>query len=935
MKLSLSFLYFTKLFLIFSFSFSTFLIDSKDVYATTISVNLLKNPSFEFDLENWETDYAEVRSDDPLPYSGVKYLIGAKNNIDNSYTYQTIDLISKGFSAYSLDSAYYKVHFGGWQAGWENQKDSGKIEIIFSDESSTISSHDLDWFYSNLTWTLNKSEIDIPAKTRFITYGFYAKKYSGSNCDAYLDDTFLFIINKTNLKIYTRGELETAVLNERQKWDINKDGNYGLDEAIYALKVSTGIANDLSSTYMITWKDLWSIDTVYSKYDAVNYNSTNYICLQAHTANTSNKPPNQIYWEVLTVKGINDSQCEQGPKGEKGDTGLQGPQGEKGEKGDTGLQGPQGLKGEKGDTGLQGPQGLKGEKGDIGLQGPQGEKGEKGDTGLQGPQGLKGEKGDIGLQGEKGEKGEKGDTGLQGPQGLKGEKGDIGLQGEKGDTGLQGPQGLKGEKGDTGLQGPQGLKGEKGDIGLQGPQGEKGDIGLQGPQGEKGDKGLQGPQGLKGEKGDIGLQGPQGEKGGTGLQGPQGVKGDTGLKGDQGGTPEHEWVNNSLRFKNPDNSWGELVNLKPDILLYSKVAIVAKSAGNYTNPVDAMDNLSEWCGQPSQENPCMVKIMPGIYDIGSKTLTMQSYVDIEGSGENITTIQAKPENIINYRYPVIKAANNADLRYIKIKNTDISDYSRTGILIVDSSPKIYMITVNAACGIHIQGSSSPTIEFVNLLVLKSNSSFNTSGTDSKGIDLYDVDGHIVLKNISVKSQYLDGKFVGICYGYDCNTATTELFNIHINGGGKYGTKGLWLSQVATAKIKNLYINMTGKYPKGIVSNQVNKLQLDDADIDINITEYEESFSYGICIETTTKSNQLILKNLSTTISGHKEHHETKSISGAEGTSIEVINSDIEGDLSFDVMYIIHSKINGSISSNAKCIGVYDSLYNVLNENCQN
>ena len=836
MKLSLSFLYFTKLFLIFSFSFSTFLIDSKDVYATTISVNLLKNPSFEFDLENWETDYAEVRSDDPLPYSGVKYLIGAKNNIDNSYTYQTIDLISKGFSAYSLDSAYYKVHFGGWQAGWENQKDSGKIEIIFSDESSTISSHDLDWFYSNLTWTLNKSEIDIPAKTRFITYGFYAKKYSGSNCDAYLDDTFLFIINKTNLKIYTRGELETAVLNERQKWDINKDGNYGLDEAIYALKVSTGIANDLSSTYMITWKDLWSIDTVYSKYDAVNYNSTNYICLQAHTANTSNKPPNQIYWEVLTVKGINDSQCEQGPKGEKGDTGLQGPPGEKG---------------------------------------------------------------------------------------------------EKGDTGLQGPQGLKGEKGDTGLQGPQGLKGEKGDIGLQGPQGEKGDIGLQGPQGEKGDKGLQGPQGLKGEKGDIGLQGPQGEKGGTGLQGPQGVKGDTGLKGDQGGTPEHEWVNNSLRFKNPDNSWGELVNLKPDILLYSKVAIVAKSAGNYTNPVDAMDNLSEWCGQPSQENPCMVKIMPGIYDIGSKTLTMQSYVDIEGSGENITTIQAKPENIINYRYPVIKAANNADLRYIKIKNTDISDYSRTGILIVDSSPKIYMITVNAACGIHIQGSSSPTIEFVNLLVLKSNSSFNTSGTDSKGIDLYDVDGHIVLKNISVKSQYLDGKFVGICYGYDCNTATTELFNIHINGGGKYGTKGLWLSQVATAKIKNLYINMTGKYPKGIVSNQVNKLQLDDADIDINITEYEESFSYGICIETTTKSNQLILKNLSTTISGHKEHHETKSISGAEGTSIEVINSDIEGDLSFDVMYIIHSKINGSISSNAKCIGVYDSLYNVLNENCQN
>lgn len=44
-------------------------------------------------------------------------------------------------------------------------------------------------------------------------------------------------------------------------------------------------------------------------------------------------------------------------KGEKGDTGLQGPQGPKG---DTGAQGPQGP---KGDTGPQGPQGPKGDSG--------------------------------------------------------------------------------------------------------------------------------------------------------------------------------------------------------------------------------------------------------------------------------------------------------------------------------------------------------------------------------------------------------------------------------------------------------------------------------------------------------------------------------------------------------------------------------------------
>lgn len=84
---------------------------------------------------------------------------------------------------------------------------------------------------------------------------------------------------------------------------------------------------------------------------------------------------------------------EQGPQGEKGETGERGPQGVKGE---TGAQGPQG---EKGDTGERGPQGAKGETGDTGPQGAQGPQGEKGDTGERGPQGVKG---DTGAQGPSG-----------------------------------------------------------------------------------------------------------------------------------------------------------------------------------------------------------------------------------------------------------------------------------------------------------------------------------------------------------------------------------------------------------------------------------------------------------------------------------------------------------------------------------------------------
>ena len=76
------------------------------------------------------------------------------------------------------------------------------------------------------------------------------------------------------------------------------------------------------------------------------------------------------------------------------------------------------LKGEKGDTGAQGP---KGDTGDIGPQGP---KGEKGDTGPRGPQG------EQGPQGERGPAGADGATGLQGPIGPKGDTGDTGPAGQ-------------------------------------------------------------------------------------------------------------------------------------------------------------------------------------------------------------------------------------------------------------------------------------------------------------------------------------------------------------------------------------------------------------------------------------------------------------------------------------------------------------------------
>lgn len=116
-----------------------------------------------------------------------------------------------------------------------------------------------------------------------------------------------------------------------------------------------------------------------------------------------------------------------GPTGPQGDIGPQGPQGEIGPKGDTGAQGPQGEMGTQGPRGEKGDKGDAFTYSDFTAEQLAALKGEKGDTGAQGP---KGDKGDTGARGPQGEQGPKGDTGDVGPQGPKGDTGATGTDGK-------------------------------------------------------------------------------------------------------------------------------------------------------------------------------------------------------------------------------------------------------------------------------------------------------------------------------------------------------------------------------------------------------------------------------------------------------------------------------------------------------------------------
>jgi hypothetical protein len=180
--------------------------------------------------------------------------------------------------------------------------------------------------------------------------------------------------------------------------------------------------------------------------------------------------------------------------------------------------------------------------------------------------------------------------------------------------------------------------------------------------------------------------------------------------------------------------------------LYGKTAIVAQSGGDYTSPLDAMTDIAGWCGTPSSTNPCMVKIMPGIYDLGNNGLTMQSYVDIEGSGENTTIITSTHSSgSWDAASATVAGADNAEMRFLSIENQGGSTYS---IAIYNSyaSPDVTHVIATAYGGSHSYGTfnstSAPSM---------TNVTANASGV-SNSVGIYNSLSSPVMENVNATAS---------------------------------------------------------------------------------------------------------------------------------------------------------------------------------------
>jgi hypothetical protein len=181
----------------------------------------------------------------------------------------------------------------------------------------------------------------------------------------------------------------------------------------------------------------------------------------------------------------------------------------------------------------------------------------------------------------------------------------------------------------------------------------------------------------------------------------------------------------------------------------------------------ALLNTLNGIADNSATNPYLIKLCPGIYDLGTNSLQMKQYVDLEGSGENTTIITGNIDSQIS---GVVRGAINAEIRFLAVRNTGGGSFA-IAIYNQNASPKITNVTASASGGTSNYGvysvSFSPTM--TNMTVSAS------GGTNNFGV--FNNSSSPTMTNMTASA--LGGTFNSGVYSW--NTGTIRIHHSVIKG----------------------------------------------------------------------------------------------------------------------------------------------------------
>jgi hypothetical protein len=349
---------------------------------------------------------------------------------------------------------------------------------------------------------------------------------------------------------------------------------------------------------------------------------------------------------------------------------------------------------------------------------------------------------------------------------------------------------------------------------------------------------------------------------------------------------------------------------------YSKVAVVEPYGhGDYTNPATAMADSSSWCFTASAVAPCLLKIMPGFYDVGADTVQMKEYVDIEGSGENVTILSGT----LDAQLPgVVNGASNAEIRFLRVENRGGGGHSNsTALSPGNASPKITNVTVTASGGSTNYGVlsefSSPTMTNVTV----------TASGGSTNYGVYNTYASPTMTNLTITVSEGGGYNYGV---YNTHSSPT-MTNITVNVSGGYSNYGVYnnlysFSPATPPTMTNVIVTISG----GSYNFGVDNYNSPSIMTNVTVTASgASSYNYGIYNE--ASSAPKMMKVTANASGGIDSFGFFNASNGGEVTIDHSYLSGLRSVRNDSVAYIYvgSTKLHGEVLGNVKCAGVYDGV----------
>jgi len=289
------------------------------------------------------------------------------------------------------------------------------------------------------------------------------------------------------------------------------------------------------------------------------------------------------------------------------------------------------------------------------------------------------------------------------------------------------------------------------------------------------------------------------------------------------------------------------------LVAYSTSHVLVRVVGYYSKPVQtvyvhpvpgnqaasgtALLNAMNGITNASATKRYVVKLEPGIYDLGSTMLTQKPYVDLEGSGQQATVIQGLGNEDFNFETAVVKGASSAEIRDLQIKSAG-QGYSYSIALLIqqaDTSVRDVILLSGSASqinwGIRHPGDSSAKLAGVTITVSGGTTAYGFSSPDFVSLSPIIENTVIDVSGASVSN----GIFSGV------NEQLDMVRNVRIKVSAGQTAHGINLASFSGLRLTNSTITVEAPTSFGIRSDSPSPLRIEQSQVSASGT----GNSYGI------------------------------------------------------------------------------------------